>query len=145
MSNFLFTRVGHNYIPTNNIDQSIEWYTKYLGLKLVSKFMDRGSYLAVLHYPHQNAIATLLIETSELTPLEINRNGVAFPITAINCEDIEYTYEQMQNSGVKIEGELTTLGDEEAKYFYFRDDVGNLLEATWSIWDPKDEVKETFK
>jgi hypothetical protein len=39
---------------------------------------------------------------------------------------------------------LNTLGAGEAKYFYFRDNVGNLLEAAWSIWDPKDEIKADF-
>jgi len=29
-------------------------------------------------------------------------------------------------------------------YFYFRDNEGNLLEAAWSIWDQKDEIKEDF-
>lgn len=40
--------------------------------------------------------------------------------------------------------DLHTLGNGEAKYFYFRDLEGNLLEAAWSIWDPVDEFKEDF-
>ncbi|MGG0730693.1 VOC family protein [Bacillus paramycoides] len=112
---FLFTRIGHNYIPTTNIDTSIKWYTQNLGLKLINKFEYRGSYIAVLHYPHKNAIATLLIQTENNNPLEIIRNEKAFPVIALNCEDIK------------------VLGQGEAKYFYFRDNEKNLLEATWSI------------
>lgn len=41
--NVLFTRVGHHYIPTSNIDDSIEWYKNKLGLKFITKFEDRGS------------------------------------------------------------------------------------------------------
>ncbi|MBY0594995.1 VOC family protein, partial [Bacillus bingmayongensis] len=135
LNQFLFTRVGHNYIPTTNIDTSIKWYTQNLGLKLINKFEDRGSYIAVLHYPHKNAIATLLIQTENNNPLEIIRNEKAFPVIALNCEDIEYTHNQLKEKGIEVE-DIKVLGQGEAKYFYFRDNEENLLEATWSIWDP---------
>ncbi|MDQ0859093.1 VOC family protein [Bacillus sp. V2I10] len=140
----LFSRVGYHYIPVSDIDKSIRWYTDHLGLKLISKFTDRGSNVAVLHYPHKNAIASLLIETSDQNPLEIMRNGEAFPIAALNCDDIEYTHHQLKEKGLNI-GEIITLGNGEAKYFYFRDNEGNLLEAAWSIWDPKDEIKDEWQ
>lgn len=31
------------------------------------------------------------------------------------------------------------------KELYFRDNEGNLLEAAWSIWDPKDDIKEDYR
>ncbi|GGD80687.1 VOC family protein [Paenibacillus nasutitermitis] len=138
-----FTQIGYVYVPTSNIDESIEWYTRNLNFQLKNKFKDRGSFLAVLHHPHKHSIALLLIETEDDSRLEITRNGKAFPIMAINCPDIEYTHRFLKDNGNKVE-ELHTLGTGEAKYFYFRDNQGNLLEAAWSIWDPKDEVKEEF-
>jgi len=138
-----FTQIGYVYVPTSNIDESIDWYTRNLNFQLKDKFIDRGSFLAVLHHPHQHSIALLLIETEDAGRLEISRNGKAFPIMAINCPDIEYTHRFLQDNGNKVE-DLHTLGAGEAKYFYFRDNQGNLLEAAWSIWDPKDEVKEEF-
>lgn len=39
----LFTRIGYLYLPTTDIQSSINWYTKNLGLKLINKFEDRGS------------------------------------------------------------------------------------------------------
>lgn len=139
--NVLFTRVGHHYIPTSNIDDSIEWYKNKLGLKFITKFEDRGSMMAVFHYPHKRAIATVLIETRDKQPLEIIRNGVPFPIAALNCPDIEFTYYHLKENGIGVQ-DLITLGDGEAKYFYFRDNENNLLEAAWSIWDTEDEMKE---
>ncbi len=141
---FAFTRIGYVYVPTSNIAESIEWYTRNLEFKLINKFQDRGSYLAVLHHPHKNSIALLLIETKDSNRLEISRNGKPFPIMAINCPDIEFTHSILKSNGIEVE-ELQTLGSGEAKYFYFRDNQGNLLEAAWSIWDPKDEIKEEFK
>lgn len=141
---FAFTRIGYVYVPTTKIEESIEWYTKNLEFKLMNKFQDRGSYLAVLHHPHKNSIALLIIETTDKQNLEILRNGKPFPIMAINCPDIEHTHNYLKSNGVAVE-ELHTLGAGEAKYFYFRDNEGNLLEAAWSIWDPKDEIKEDFK
>ncbi|WP_028608765.1 VOC family protein [Paenibacillus harenae] len=141
---FAFTRVGYVYVPTTNIAQSVEWYTSNLSFKLIDKFQDRGSYLAVLHHPHQHAIALLLIETEDSKPLEISRNGVPFPIMALNCPNIEFTHSVLLGNGVAVEN-IRTLGAGEAKYFYFRDDQGNLLEAAWSIWDPKDMIKDGYE
>jgi catechol 2,3-dioxygenase-like lactoylglutathione lyase family enzyme len=140
---FAFTRIGYVYIPTASIEESIVWYTRNLNFKLMNKFEDRGSFLAVLHHPHKNSIALLLIETGDKKSLEISRNGKPFPIMAINCPDIQFTHNSLKSVGVEV-GDLETLGSGEAKYFYFRDNQGNLLEAVWSIWDPQDEIKEDF-
>ncbi|WP_055667515.1 VOC family protein [Desnuesiella massiliensis] len=139
----LFTRVGYSYLPTTKIDESINWYIKNLGLKLVDKFEDRGSFIGVLHYPHKNAIAVVLIETKDYKPLEIIRNGQKFPVMAMNCPDIEYTHEKLKEKGVEVE-DINILGEGKAKYFYFKDNEGNLLEAAWSTWDPVDEFKLNF-
>ncbi|AOT73192.1 hypothetical protein Gferi_17710 [Geosporobacter ferrireducens] len=139
----LFTRVGYSYLPTTSIEESINWYTKYLGLKLVDKFEDRGSFIGVLHYPHKNAIAVVLVETENHKPLTIIRNGIKFPIMAMACPDIEYTHNILKENGVEVEN-INVLGNGEAKYFYFRDNEGNFLEAAWSIWDLEDEIKEDF-
>lgn len=85
---FAFSRIGYVYVPTSNIDESIAWYTRNLSFKLMDKFQDRGSFLAVLHHPHQHSIALLLIETADGERLAINRNGKPFPIMALNCPDI---------------------------------------------------------
>lgn len=138
---FAFTKIGYVYVPTSNIDESIEWYTRNLAFKLINKFQDRGSFIAVLHHPSKQSIALLLIETEDNHRLEISRNGNPYPIMAIHCPDIEYTHSYLKGNGVHVE-ELKTLGAGEAKYFYFRDNQGNFLEAAWSIWDPEIEMKE---
>jgi catechol 2,3-dioxygenase-like lactoylglutathione lyase family enzyme len=144
MSNeILFTRIGYIYIPTSNVDESIEWYTRNLDFKLMDTFQDRGSFLAVLHQPYKNSIAFCLIETEDNKRLEISRNGKPFPIMAINCPDIEFTHGYLKNNGIEVE-DLKTLGAGDAKYFYFRDNQGNLLEAAWSIWDPEDVIQAEF-
>ena len=53
------------------------------------------------------------------------------------------THTYLRNNGIAVET-IRTLGEGEAKYFYFRDNQGNLLEAAWSIWDPIDEIKDNF-
>ena len=83
-----FSRIGYVYIPTTRINESIAWYCENLEFKLMNKFQDRGSYLAVLHHSHQHSIALLLIETMDKQTLEINRNGTAFPIMAMEKRSI---------------------------------------------------------
>ncbi len=139
----LFTRVGYSYLPTTKMEDSINWYTKNLRLKLMSQFEDRGSNIGVLQFPHKNAIAVVLIETQDYRPLEIIRNGTKFPVMAMNCPDIEYTHKILKENSIEVE-DIKILGNGEAKYFYFKDNEGNLLEATWSKWDLEDEIKEDF-
>lgn len=141
---FLFTRVGYSYLPTADIDNTILWYTEKLGLKFINKFEDRGSLIAIIHYPHKNAIAVVLVETSDQAPLKLMRNGSEYPVLSMNCQDIEYTHQCLKDKGVDV-GDIHSLGEEaEAKYFYFKDDQGNLLEAAWSQWDVMDEIRESF-
>lgn len=53
MSNdYLFTRIGYVYMPTSDIEKSIEWYTYHLDFKLMQKFADRGSLLAAAPSSH---------------------------------------------------------------------------------------------
>lgn len=61
---------------------------------------------------------------------------------AINCPDIEYT--RLKQNGIEVD-DISVLGDGEAKYFYFRDNESNLLEAAWLKWDAEDDIKEDFK
>lgn len=153
-----FTRIGYVYVPTSNMDESFEWYTRNLSLKIKDKFKDRGSFIAVLHHPHEHSIALLLIETEDDHRLVISRNGEAFPVMALNCPNIEKTHQKLKENGVEV-GDLSIprpelkdtkaspedLKTAKAKFFYFRDNQGNYLEAAWSIWDPEDEIKEGFR
>ncbi len=143
-TNYVVNRIGYVYVPTSDIDASIAWYTRNLSMKLVNKFEDRGSYLGILHQAHEHAIALVLVETEDRDRLEIARNGRPFPILALQCSDIERTYATLKDKGVDVDS-LETLGTGEAKYFYFRDDQGNMLEMTWTIWDPEDTFKEDFE
>lgn len=115
---FSFSRIGYVYVPTTQIDKSIAWYTENLEFKLMNKFQDRGSFIAVLHHPHKNSIALLLIETDDKKSLEIMRNGKPFPIMAINCPDIEYTHKLLKDKGLMVE-DLTYAGGWGSKIFLF--------------------------
>jgi len=140
---FLTTQVGYVYLPTTNIEKTARWYHEHLGLQVVNQFEDRGSQIAVLHFPHKHAIAIVLVETTDNKPLSIIRNALPYPVLTVNCPDIAFTHRYLSDRGVEVE-EIHALGDGEAKYFYFKDDQGNLLEAAWSRWDLVDEVKESF-
>jgi len=140
---YAFAQIGYVYIPTTRMGESVAWYTENLNFQLINRFKDRGSDVAVLHHPHQHAIALLLIETKDRRPLEIVRNGQPYPIMAIQCPDINDAHERLRGKGLEV-SDLQTLGNGEAKYFYFRDNEGHLLEAAWSIWDPRIEWKKDF-
>ena len=138
-----FTRIGSVYVPTTNIEAAIEWYTKNLQFKCVNKFEELGTTLGILHHPHVHSIAMVLIQTLDHLPLQISMNGKPFPIMSIHTPDIDHTHHLLRKKGVEV-GKIHILGNNDAKYFHFKDKEGNLLEAAWSIWDPVDEIKEGF-
>lgn len=140
---FLTTQVGYVYLPTTDIEKTVRWYRENLGLQVVNQFEDRGSQIAVLHFPHKQAIAIVLVETTDNKPLSIVRNAHPYPVFTINCPDIAFTHQYLSDRGVQVE-EIHSLGKGEAKFFYFQDDQGNLLEAAWSQWDLVDAVKDSF-
>lgn len=142
-------RIGYMYLPTNNIDASIRWYTEKLGFTLRNRFEDgdgakkkdgSGSTIAVLHLPGKLAAPLLLIETDDRKPAHHLKNGHSFPVAALNCADLENLHRKLQEDGTET-SEITELGRGEARYFTFRDPDGNLLEAAWSIWDPEEDRK----
>jgi len=139
----LHTRVGYVYLPTIDIERTARWYAQHLGLQVIDTFEDRGSRVAILHSPHKHAIAIVLVETGEDKPLSLSRNGSPFPVMSIQCPDLEYTHQYLREHQVEVEA-IHTLGAGEAKYFYFKDDQGHLLEASWSQWDTVDELKASF-
>jgi catechol 2,3-dioxygenase-like lactoylglutathione lyase family enzyme len=135
----LISKIGHVYIPTSNLEKAIKWYTSHLDFKLINTFIDRGnSLVAVLHSPAKHAVAVLLVESTDTKRLEITREEQAFPVLALYCPDIEYTHSYLKSKNVQA-GDIQVLGENEAKYFYFRDCDNNLLEGAWSVWDPVEE------
>lgn len=138
MEKELFSRIGYVYVPVKNLEKAVQWYENVLGLERKAQFVDRkeynGSQVAVFHLRGLRKVALLLFETENERVGQYERNGLPFPIFAMNCINIEETYRNLQEKDVKVE-EIVTLGDNEAKYFYFWDIDGNMLEAAWSVWD----------
>ncbi len=129
----LFSRIGYMYLPTNNIDETIEWYQNKLGFKLkVPKFRDDIGYVAVVSLMEGNVVL-LLVETSDTTTADFLRNGKPYQTITLNCPDLEYTHKSLMNNGVQVT-QIYNRG-EDAKYFVFTDPSGNHIEAAWSIWD----------
>ncbi|PGZ94372.1 hypothetical protein COE51_22875 [Bacillus pseudomycoides] len=138
MEKDLFSRVGHVYVPVRNLEKAVQWYECVLGLERKAQFVDRKEYknsqVAVFHFGGLRKVVLLLFETENESVGQYVRNGLPFPIFAMNCTNIEETYRDLQEKDVRVE-EIVTLGNNEAKYFYFWDLDGNMFEAAWSVWD----------
>jgi catechol 2,3-dioxygenase-like lactoylglutathione lyase family enzyme len=130
--------MGYAYVPVRNLEKAVQWYEHVLGLERKEQFVDRKEYnnsqVAVFHFGELRKVALLLFETENEPVGQYVRNGLPFPIFAMNCTNIEETYHALQEKGVRVE-EIITLGNNEAKYFYFWDLDGNMFEAAWSVWD----------
>lgn len=134
MNKSLFSRVGYVYLPVKDIDKSVEWYQANLGISVkIPKFKDDlNTYIVVLNL--ENEVPILLFETNENNQGHFFRYKRPFQRFAINCTDIEHTHKVLKDRGVEVT-DIIVRGENQAKYFLFKDIDGNLIEAAWSIWD----------
>ncbi|MDM5316898.1 VOC family protein [Fictibacillus sp. b24] len=110
----MITGIEHTGIMVSNMDESIEFYTKILGLKLLDRF-DHTSVpveLAFLGVNEKVLVELIAGYTGEVTN-EGKVHHIAFSVT-----NIEEKYEQLIEKGVAMKDkEITELPN--GKYFFF--------------------------
>lgn len=114
--------ISHVQVPTNNLEDSINWYIKCLGGTLVANFgvfaiidLDEG--------PNIN-----LWKTDDLTTSTFTVDGKPFPTVGIEAENIDQIINWVTESGTNYEGDGSPTIDEEGrKFFRFFDPTGNMI------------------
>lgn len=118
----LLKRIDHNQVPVMDVDQSIEWYVRILGFKLVDRPNDD---LAVLSLASGSTL--LLWKSSDETRAHFVKNGETTPVIFFETQDINKLQEQLIHHDVQI-ASFTDEGF--AKFMRFYDINGNMFGVT---------------
>lgn len=121
-----FSRIDAVFLPVQDIEKAVNWYTKNLGLTLAWK------------YP---AVASLRLGETPLTLVGYEYPGydkkprkdfqfqpVTSPKFNLYAPDIEATYRQLREKNVEVT-DINNHGD--VIDFMFRDPDGNVIAVVW--------------
>lgn len=116
--------ISHVQLPVRDLDQSINWYVKYLQCKFIANFGE----FAIIEFNEGTSIN--LWKTNDITSSTFLVNGYPFPTIGIEVDDIDELVKGIIESGVNFEGINKSFEDEEGrKFFRFFDLNGNMLVA----------------
>ncbi len=123
-------RIATIEIPVSNIQQSIDWYNKILGIKAVHQ----DETAAMLHLQGGNLIGVptiYLVQTNEVTRLAFknSNSGVIHSIIDFYMRDLERFHFFLKQEGIKVT-DLNFSPNSNMGGFGFEDPDGNLLSAT---------------
>lgn len=122
-------RIATIEIPVSNIEQSVAWYNKVLGIKAVHQ----DEYAAMLHLQGGSRVGVptlYLVQTEEPNRLQFKNSntGVIHSIIDFYIQDLERLHTFLKQEGVKVT-ELNFFPGSNKGGFGFEDPDGNLLSA----------------
>jgi RNA polymerase sigma factor (sigma-70 family) len=123
-------RIATIEIPVSNIQQSINWYGKKLGIKAVHQ--DEKTAMLHLQGGSRIGVPTIyLVQTDEKVRLSFKNSntGIDHSIIDFYIQDLERFHSLLKQEGVKVT-ELNFFPGSNMGGFGFEDPDGNLLSAT---------------
>jgi RNA polymerase sigma factor (sigma-70 family) len=123
-------RIATIEIPVTNIQQSVDWYYKMLGLKAVHQ--DEQAAMMHLQGGSRIGVPTIyLVQTDEKTRLAFKNSntGVIHSVIDFYIQDLERFHSFLKHEGVKVTT-LNLFPNSNMGGFGFEDPDGNLLSAT---------------
>lgn len=158
------TKIGHVGLTVRDIDRTISFYSKYLGMRLTEKFeyeevrlghgvaVQAGAFIRCDTTHHELSVFKMRSDILPDDAPDAPRFGfglhhIAFELAS--PEDLKGLYRRMRDDGVEIVN-CRKGGPGNQPRFYARDPDGNLLEFYWGIdhigWDgasrPYDPIEE---
>lgn len=162
--NVTVSKLGHIGLTVRDIDRTIDFYTKYLGMRLTEKFeyppekighgvaVAAGAFIRCDVTHHELSIFRMREDILPSDAPDAPRYGFGLHHIAFELatpEDIKALYTKMKEGGVEIVNSRRG-GPGNQPRFYARDPDGNLLEFYWGIdkigWEgasrPYDPIEE---
>ncbi len=145
--NVTVARLGHIGLTVRDIDRTIEFYSRYLGMRLTEKFeyppekighgvaVAAGAFIRCATTHHELSIFRMRDDILPKDAPDAPRHGfglhhIAFELAS--PEDMKALYLRMKEGGVEIVNSRRG-GPGNQPRFYARDPDGNLLEFYWGI------------
>lgn len=121
----------HTSVRTRNIERTIEFYTKKLGLKVVNRreIAETNSEIAFLKDPEgKGATLEITFYRDQKNFVQPNYEDRLFDHLAFEVEDVNKTVEDMRNGGITITDEPFKLGTTGPLLAFIEDPDGTLIE-----------------
>lgn len=120
----------HTSIRTSNMDKSIDFYTKLLGLKLVSRreIPQNNAEIAFLQDPESKSMLELTLYRNQKKFLQADYEDRVFDHLAFEVRDLEKTIAAMRKENVTITDEPFKLGATGPVIAFVEDPDGTLIE-----------------
>ncbi|MBP2000684.1 catechol 2,3-dioxygenase-like lactoylglutathione lyase family enzyme [Paenibacillus shirakamiensis] len=112
--------ISHVQLPVKNVEESVVWYTTYLGLELKANF----EAFAVLKFGEGPDL--FLWETQDTREMTIHVDGEYLPVMGLETDDMEAFTAKLENSGATIEL-MPIEKNAEMRFVKFSDLSGNLF------------------
>jgi len=118
-------KIAHTCLNVTNLDRSIEFYTKQMGLKFVSRreIKQNNAEIAFLRDESGGAIELTHWRDKKTLAEGDNLDHIAFDV-----EDVKGTVERLRGQGVSIAMEPYSLQGSTHKLAFAKDPDGNWLE-----------------
>jgi lactoylglutathione lyase len=119
-------KLEHGCIRVMNLNDSLDFYEKALGLKEVKRkdFPDYGFTLVYLSDENNNFEIELTYNYNTEKPYEL---GNGFSHFALTVEDLEASHLEHKEMGYEV-GDLKGLPGEKSKYYFVKDPDGYAIE-----------------
>lgn len=121
----------HTSIRTSNLDRSIAFYVKFLGLKLISRrdISQNNAEIAFLKDPEgKGATLELTCYKNQKRFIQADYENRLFDHLAFEVRNIEATLENMRAEGVIVTDEPFKLGSNGSVIAFIEDPEGILIE-----------------
>jgi lactoylglutathione lyase len=121
----------HTSIRTSNIEKSIDFYTKQLGLKLVSRqeIPQNNAEIAFLQDPTaKGATLELTFYRNQKKFIQADYEDRLFDHLAFDVKNMEKTLDAMRKAGVTVTDEPFRLGPASSLIAFVEDPDGTLIE-----------------
>jgi len=118
-------KILHTCLNVSDIDRSIRFYTRFIGLKFVSRREVKQNNAEIAFLQDESGAAI------ELTHWRDKKNlveGDNFDHIAFAVNDVRATVDELKGNGVTIAMEPFSLGGSSSKIAFVKDPDGNWLE-----------------
>ena len=116
------TRIGHAHLKVRNLQRAVDFYTRFLGLRLVEQIEERYAFLSNGYAHHEIALQQLGPGAAPADPAAIGLYHVAFE--APDRRSLALAFSALRDSGVDV----SAVDHGISWALYFADPDGNGLE-----------------
>lgn len=118
-------KIGHAHIKVRNLDRAIDFYNRFLNLKLVEKVGDHYAFMSAGEFHHDIALQKVDEDAPANIPHGVGLYHVAFEVP--DKKSFALAYKTLVDAGVQV-GPVDHLI---SWAMYFDDPDGNGLEIYW--------------